>query len=311
MAIKMKKIKVSEIFYSIQGEGMYTGVPSIFLRTFGCNLTCEGFGMPPGEKSRQRFDMRIEDILEAGTAKSIHDLPLVSTGCDSYASWDVRFKHLSPAETTEAIAKELQLKLPVPGALLANWVMQDWGGVHLVITGGEPLLGWQRAYVELFEHPYLNSLTNITFETNGTQKLHKDLSEYLLKHKTARGLNHFLTADRRTLNFNFSVSPKLSASGEDPAVAIQPDIVASYGQHGDVNLKFVCNTEEHILEALDVVSQYKAAGLGEHNVWIMPEGGMSTNYNANARPMAELCMKYKLNYSPRLHVDLFGNAWAT
>jgi hypothetical protein len=94
-------------------------------------------------------------------------------------------------------------------------------------------------------------------------------------------------------------------------VAIQPDIVASYGELGDINLKFVCNTEEHILEALDVVSQYKAAGLGEHNVWIMPEGGMSTNYNANARPMAELCMKYKLNYSPRLHVDLFGNAWAT
>jgi organic radical activating enzyme len=306
----MKKIKVSEIFYSIQGEGFYTGVPSIFLRTFGCNLTCEGFGMPKGMKSNQRFDIRFDDEMIAN-AKSIHDLPLVETGCDSYASWDVRFKHLSPAETTEAIAKELQLKLPVPGALLANWVMQDWGGVHLVITGGEPLLGWQRAYVELFEHPYLNSLTNITFETNGTQKLHKDLSEYLLTHKTARGLNHFLTADRRTLNFNFSVSPKLSASGEDPAVAIQPDIVASYGQHGDVNLKFVCNTEDHVLEALDVVSQYKAAGLGDHNIWIMPEGGMSTRYNANAKPMAELCMKYKLNYSPRLHVDLFGNAWAT
>jgi hypothetical protein len=38
---------------------------------------------------------------------------------------------------------------------------------------------------------------------------------------------------------------------------------------------------------------------------------MSTRYNENAKPMAELCMKYKLNYSPRLHVDLFGNAWAT
>lgn len=50
----MSKIKVSELFYSIQGEGRYMGVPSIFLRTFGCNFTCDGFGMPKGERSNER-----------------------------------------------------------------------------------------------------------------------------------------------------------------------------------------------------------------------------------------------------------------
>jgi organic radical activating enzyme len=39
------KLKVSEIFYSAQGEGRFIGVPSVFLRTFGCNFTCGGFGM--------------------------------------------------------------------------------------------------------------------------------------------------------------------------------------------------------------------------------------------------------------------------
>ena len=50
----MEKIKVSELFYSIQGEGKYMGVPSIFLRTFGCNFTCGGFGMPKGKLSEER-----------------------------------------------------------------------------------------------------------------------------------------------------------------------------------------------------------------------------------------------------------------
>ena len=37
------RISISEIFYSIQGEGKYAGNPSIFIRVGGCNLTCPGF----------------------------------------------------------------------------------------------------------------------------------------------------------------------------------------------------------------------------------------------------------------------------
>lgn len=283
----MKKIKVSEMFYSVQGEGKYVGVPSVFLRTFGCNLTCEGFGMVSGLKSNERYSDEIQNLLAGGTLKSIHDLPLVRTGCDSYAAWDVRFKHLSPMETTDAIATGLTDLLPSP----------EWITVHLIITGGEPLLGWQRAYVELLEHPLLYTLIDITFETNGTQKLQPAFAEYM-KNSLQR--------------FNFSISPKLSASGEDPALSIQPEIVASYEEYVDeINLKFVCDTEEHIQEALSVVKRYQDAGLEDFNIWIMPTGGLVEEYRANSTHIAELCMKYKLNYSPRLHCDLFGNAWAT
>lgn len=36
----MKKMKINEIFYSLQGEGRYTGTPAVFIRFSGCNLKC-------------------------------------------------------------------------------------------------------------------------------------------------------------------------------------------------------------------------------------------------------------------------------
>jgi len=33
-------MKINEIFYSIQGEGLWTGMPNVFIRTTGCNLRC-------------------------------------------------------------------------------------------------------------------------------------------------------------------------------------------------------------------------------------------------------------------------------
>ena len=104
----MKNIKVSELFWSVQGEGQYIGVPSIFVRTFGCNFTCGGFGMPRGQLSTER------DNIAATLIKNIgyKELPLVSTGCDSYASWDPRFKHLSPMLSINQILFEIKKLLP-------------------------------------------------------------------------------------------------------------------------------------------------------------------------------------------------------
>ena len=46
--MKQSKLRYSEAFYSIQGEGRFVGVPSVFLRTFGCNFECAGFGQERG-----------------------------------------------------------------------------------------------------------------------------------------------------------------------------------------------------------------------------------------------------------------------
>lgn len=277
-------LKISEIFYSLQGEGRYMGVPSIFLRTYGCNFQCKGFGMEKG-----KYSIQADAIANNGVEYTSYDsLPLVTTGCDSYASWHPKFKHLSPTMTIDEIVDRMI-------ALLPNGV---WGSVHLVITGGEPLLpGWQKIYPELLRHPKLADLKHITFETNGTQELSLDFENYLYM--------------ERRYQTTFSISPKLSVSGELREKAIRPEIVTEYqfSGHGSY-LKFVVASEDDVTEALEVMQLYKDKGFrGE--IYLMPVGGVNEVYNLNNQRVAELALKHGLRYSDRLHLPLFGNSWGT
>jgi 7-carboxy-7-deazaguanine synthase len=282
----MSKLKVAEMFYSIQGEGRYMGVPSVFLRTFGCNFKCEGFGMPRGQASTERDSVAAKIELY----KNYEDLPLVSTGCDSYASWDPRFKDLSPLMATDDIVEYIMNILPYG----------EWRREHLVITGGEPLLGWQRAYPDLLKHEDMAALQEITFETNGTQKLSAEFKDYLAQWG--------MTEPGREITF--SVSAKLPGSGERWEEAIQPDIVCEYEQVGTAYLKFVVATDEDIVDAKNAINEYRAAGFtGE--VYLMPVGGVESVYALNNRRVAEEAMRHGLRYSDRLQVPLFKNAWGT
>jgi organic radical activating enzyme len=284
----MSKIKIAELFYSIQGEGRFMGVPSVFLRTFGCNFKCAGFGMPKGEKSSE-----VEAIAaRVGEFTKYEELPLVSTGCDSYASWDPRFKDLSPMLTSDAIVDRIMEILP----------NNQWGDAHLVITGGEPLLGWQRAYPDLLSHSKMAGLKEITFETNGSQKLTKEFKEYLVQWAQNPPF-----ASREV---TFSVSAKLSCSGEEPSEAIRPDVVCEYEEAGYTYLKFVVATEEDAEEALEAADIYRAEGF-TGPVYLMPVGGVESVYTLNNRRVAELAMKNGLRYSDRLQVPLFKNEWGT
>jgi 7-carboxy-7-deazaguanine synthase len=291
----MAKIKISEIFYSLQGEGRFVGVPSVFLRTYGCNFKCAGFGLKPGELSVEA-DAVAKNVTQY---KTFEELPLVTTGCDSYASWHPEFKHLSPMLEIDAIVdRMLQL---TPNNM---WAQNNGNDVHLVITGGEPLLGWQRAYTDLLKHPRMADLRNITFETNGTQELHKDFKHTLLDWT----LNSKYGGKRTPNNLTFSVSAKLSASGEKWEEAICPDIVMSYADIGHTYLKFVVETDDHINEAIRATDEYRRAGF-KGKIYLMPQGGVVEPYDNNKKRIADICCKHGWYYSPRLHVDLWGNGW--
>jgi 7-carboxy-7-deazaguanine synthase len=289
----MSKIKIAELFYSIQGEGRYMGVPSVFLRTFGCNFKCAGFGMPRGEVSHEAVDIAAKHTM-IQPFTNYKDLPLVSTGCDSYASWMPEFKDLSPMLSSDAIADAIMDMLPY----------EEWRDEHLVITGGEPLLGWQRAYPDLLDHTKMGGLREITFETNGTQKLTPEFKEYL-KDWTARGNDGLWTRE-----VTFSVSAKLPCSGEKWEDAICPEVVREYEQVGTAYLKFVIATEQDFADAECAIAAYRKAGFKGH-VYLMPVGGVESVYALNNRTVADLAMKNGLRYSDRLQVPLFKNEWGT
>ena len=296
------KLRYSEAFYSVQGEGRFVGVPSVFLRTFGCNFRCMNFGVDT-DKDRweqhaegQRYNAEVKGLIDAGVHKQdipFEDLPIVHTGCDTYASIYPEFKHFNRQAGVEEVVDHL-LSLTPQG----RWTQTDGQDIHLIITGGEPLLAWQKLYVELFEHPRMQDLKNITFETNTTQLLKDDFFDYL--------------NNQDRFEVTWSCSPKLKVSGETWESAVKPDVAEQYSlvDNSYQYFKFVVQSQEDFNEVERVVETYKQAGVS-CPVYLMPLGGRSEEYNLNVKEVAEACMERGWRFSPRLHISLFGNAWGT
>ena len=297
------KLRYSEAFYSVQGEGRFVGVPSVFLRTFGCNFRCMNFGLDRGEPMRDekqkagtKHNQEVQDLLDKNVhkdTKEFNDLPIIHTGCDTYASIYPEFKHYNMLKEVDDVVEHL-LSLTPNG----KWVQDNGQDIHLIMTGGEPLLGWQRLYIELFEHPKMGDLKNVTFETNTTQLLHREFKDYL--------------QNQDRFEITWSCSPKLSVSGEPWETAIKPEVARDYADVGGsiMYLKFVVADRTDIEEAGKAVAEYKAAGI-ECPVYLMPLGGRSEEYNLNVQEVANICMEKGWRFTPRLHISLFGNAWGT
>jgi len=282
----------SEIFKSIQGEGHYTGVPTTWLRFFGCNLECQGFGQDdPTDPSTYKLPYLEHDLIDV---KCVEDLPVWKYGCDSSYSWSKKYAKLQKKETEIEVAKKL----------FDQMYNQN---THIAFTGGEPLMkAAQKKTVKILEEmerlcyeKFGKRFTNITWETNGTRPLETALQNYLMQFKDQ-------------VEYFFSVSPKMfNTSGEKDAVC--PEIVKEYYDLSDGvgQLKFVCNgSDASWNEIEESIVKFRKAGV-MYPIWIMPVGATEESQDELAKEITMQTMERGYNVAARVHCYIFGNQIGT
>ena len=293
-----KKFRYSEIFYSFQGEALYAGKPSVWLRLYGCNLECNGFGQKdPTDPSTYVLPYATFDV---SNITRLEDLPVWEHGCDSSYSWSTKYKHLvhdnTAVEIVDKMVDLIKHESNPEGKVVHPVTNQD---TMICFTGGEPMM-WQKAMIAVLDEFEArgNPAKTITIETNATTKITEDF------------INHIFH-DFRGTHYHFAMSPKLFAvSGEKDAV--KPDVIASYITYGHSHvLKFVVNGTEQCWAELDAA----VAAIRERvdrntplELWVMPVGSVKEQQeDEQIRVIAMEAMKRGYNIATRNHVYVFGN----
>ncbi len=187
-------LKISEIFYSIQGEGKYIGTPSVFVRVGGCNLSCQGFGI--NLKKGGREFMGCDSIYAANPAFS--------------DEWTIYSDKESLIDEIYHCTQEYEGNIPF----------------DIVLTGGEPSLYFKnKVFLGMCEY-FLERHHRISVESNGSvlfdfnpilQALSFTLSVKLSNAKEARAINIAALQNildyAREVNFKFVLDVAMCESG--------------------------------------------------------------------------------------------------
>jgi len=276
----LKTIPIVEIFSGLQGEGQYAGCPSIFLRVFGCNLRCS-FGLNEDKDLKDPYVNQIKRYTSHFPDKTLEELPVFDHFCDSYYAILPEYRKYSTEMSVDDIIEKI--------------IPFNFKGIHkehLVITGGEPLLPeYQKFYVKLLSELEKMGLCNVTFETNTTYPLTTELKEFI---------------KNTSIKIDFSMSPKIKASGQERKKAWKPEVAEDYMSHSSGWFKFVVKNEMEVYEVLEYLNYFEEVYQYIVPVYLMPEGGTPAEFDKYQEIVYSLCTEFGFRYSPRLHITAAG-----
>ena len=300
-------VDVSEMFFSLEGEGPYTNRPTLYLRLAKCNFKCSGFNNPKGIVDKHGYAILTFNPKDFITTSQ---LPMIETGCDSQYAVNPAFSHTWLKLTASEIMEKLS---ELAGPEWDKWVHKTSKQKLLFsLTGGEPTMH-QKWWPQLFTHPdFVQYCNTIILETNGAVPM-SNTSEQTLWNWLSACLGNRLVV---------SVSPKLANSGESETKAIQPNGITFYQKMQkqletessssavEMYMKFVSDgTEKSLNNIQRVIGLYSAGGVDMDSVpiWIMPEACTDEQQNIISRRVALMCMKNGYNYSHRTQNSIWGN----
>lgn len=289
---------VSEIFLSIEGEAMFAGYPTAYIRFSGCNFECKGFNNP------EMVEITNEVLgFDPADFTKLEDIPTITKGCDSLYAWDQRFKHLWKKYEIKELAEAITALLPNK-----DWKSKSTLPYILSLTGGEPTLRGKQI-IELLNDPSLTFVSTVIIETNCSVPLKQSFID---------GLNEWVyngSISGLTRTIVWSNSPKLSISGEKREVAINPTIANQqrYVTGSIQYFKFVCDDNEaDFKEVMDVMCNYAANDSSVYRkIYIMPVACTEEQQQKIAAGVAMKCIDYGYIYCHRVHASVFGNIVGT
>ncbi|TKG96074.1 7-carboxy-7-deazaguanine synthase QueE [Puteibacter caeruleilacunae] len=246
---------------TIQGEGKLAGVPSLFVRTAGCNLRC---------------------------------------------MWSLDDGNVSPCDTWNS-SFDIQGAETIDVDKVVNLLRENKNNIqHLVITGGEPML---QTYplITLCRQIKEEQGLHITLETNATI-FNEELAQYIDLFSLSPKLKNSIPTQAKSSRLGL----ELNSQQERHAIlyrqieVIQQFIDYSNTHQKDIQIKFVVGNsdDEHEInnEFLKELSDWKS-----EDILIMNLGGNTEEIGQSVSPAIEMSIRNGWRYTPRLHIDLFGN----
>jgi organic radical activating enzyme len=267
--IDPNKLLISSDFYTVQGEGISSGIPSYFVRLGICNLTC---GMSRAFTNQLLKDQNLEDgeIFEG----DLHKEGKATWTCDSTSQWlwrgeDKEFDYLINRWKEEGVYEDIKSGL-----------------VHVIWTGGEPTIKGHQEAISNFTNYWMSrylDVNNVTpyyeIETNGT-----------------------IVIDVKLFNMldQINCSPKLSNSGMEFKQRVVPDAIQRIMLHKNYQFKFVISTEDDVQELFrDFVVPFN---IPLKNVVCMPGLDDAANFEERTQFCLEMAKKYRFRGLTRLHI---------